>query len=79
MKAAEDYEEKKKKLHEKLASQLMDYFQEHKDEIAHDKKESKKVKKFLKKGDVKSVFKEYDEVLKYFFTFYCKSEHHGIG
>lgn len=37
------------------------------------------MKKFLKKGDVKEVFKQYDEVLQYFFSFYCRSEHHGIG
>ena len=79
MKAQEDYEEKKKKVHEKLSNQLMEYFSEHKDRIELDKKESKKVKKFLKKGDVKSVFKDHDEVLKYFFQFYCKSEHHSIG
>ena len=31
MKAQEDYEEKKKALHEKLSKQLMEYFEEHKD------------------------------------------------
>jgi hypothetical protein len=33
----------------------------------------------LKKGDVKSVFDEYDDVLNYFFLFYSRCEHHSIG
>lgn len=45
----------------------MAYFKEHADSIQLDKKESKSVKKFLKKGDVKEVFKQYDQVLQYFF------------
>ncbi len=57
----------------------MGYFEENKEKVQLDKKETKKVRKFLKKGDVKEVFKEYDDVLHYFFQFYCKSEHHGIG
>ena len=44
-----------------------------------DEKETKKIRKFLKKGHVKSVFDEYEDVFKYFFRFYCRAEDHTLG
>lgn len=43
------------------------------------KKETKKIKNFLKQDDVKKVIEDYDEQLGHFFKFYCNSEHHAIG
>ncbi len=58
---------------------MIKYLEEHKQEGKVDKKEKKKLVKFLKKKDVKQVFDEYEGVLKYLFKYYCVLEDHELG
>lgn len=58
---------------------MLEYFEKNKEKIHHEPEETKKVAKFLKKGDVEEVFKNYDRELWHFFKFYCMCEDHKIG
>ena len=58
---------------------MLEYFEANKQKVSHHKKETKKIKNFLKSEDVKTVIEDYDEQLMHYFKFYCNSEHHPIG
>ena len=58
---------------------MLDYYKDNQDKLKQDEKETKKIKKIVKKGDVKAVLDEFDDVFKYFFEFYCRSEDHRLG
>ena len=53
---------------------MHDYYEENKDKLKHEPKETEEVKQFIVKHDVKKMFDKYDKELRHFFDFYCKSE-----
>jgi len=55
--------EKKKDLHLKLSAQMHDYYEENKEKLKHEPRETEEVKKFIERGDVKKMFDKYDKEL----------------
>jgi len=58
---------------------MHDYYEENKEKLKHEPRETEEVKKFIERGDVKKMFDKYDTELWTFFDFYCKSELKRIG
>lgn len=76
--AEKEYEEMDAKLKAQMKKKVEKFFEENKENLKKDKEEKKALNKFMKGKAVTSVFKAYEVQLKYFYDYYCKSEHHEL-
>lgn len=77
-KVSEVLKMKEKETMEKVKGQVAKYFETNKEKLKFDQKEKKDVVEFIGQSEVQELLKKYDVPLRYFFGFYCRSEHHAI-
>ena len=78
LQAQKEYEEMDQRLKENMKKKMEKHFEDNKENLKRDKEEKVALNKFMKGKSVISTFDTYETQLRYFYDYYCKSEHHEI-